>query len=206
VRRQETTGKSFNGVDVFKDMLVGLPALTYRLTSWLQDARELRSVNGKEQVRPVSYKLCPPNFMLNGIEILRPADSQEIAGISAVRCIPVNNQPLDGTTSGHYGSTLEFKLWADEDANFGLYDWPRFYNTTDKFSISPRIGISDPTGPFQTVAQWLSCDGGEAVRGFKWARDAQGRILGLALECAEAPRPPRNPAGTGDESCLPTLP
>lgn len=200
---QKTTGKVVAGIEVFADMLMNIPTNPNMLTSWLQEARELREVDGAEQLRPVSYKMCPPNYMLNGIQVMKDDSDNELVGIQTIRCIPVNAQPASPTTSGGYGNTLEFKLWADDDPNIGTYDWAFHHNTNEQFSISPRIGMTDPNGPIQTTSTWLACNGASAIRGFKWARDAQGHLRGLALECGEAPRPPLGPDGKFDESCVP---
>jgi hypothetical protein len=107
-------------------------------------------------------------------------------------------------TRGIYAENiLEFELWADDDPNIGTYDWAAYHNTNEQFSISPRIGTADPSGPVQTTPTWLSCNEGSVVRGFKWSRDAQGHLRGLALECAAGPRPVKRSDGEGDESCMP---
>src|SRR5690554_8095920 len=103
---QKTTGKIVNNVPIFDDTLMSIPTNQNMLTSLLQEARELREVDRAEQLRPVSYKICPPNYMLNGIQYLSEASENELVGIQTIRCIPVNAQPASPTTSGGFGTTL----------------------------------------------------------------------------------------------------
>jgi hypothetical protein len=144
-----------------------------------------------ETLHPVSFKMCPPNYVMNGIRLLVGKDSQEVVGVSQIQCVPVNDKPIFGTDAQTYGPIEGFQLWADADEEFDDFYMAKSGNK-EPFSLEQRIGI--PHGP--TASTFLDiedvavgCEDNKAVVSLKWTRNKDGALIGLTSECAIAPRP-----------------
>jgi hypothetical protein len=188
---------------LFQDILHRASAGTKDLSDWLWNAFELRFLDRSDSsiestTRPPSLKMCPPNYVLSGLK-LNWHDEDILVGVSDIDCTPVNQAA--GTTSSTWGPRDQFPLYAD--TKYQGYRWSRKdsgdINLFSHFSLDQRIGVPRPSTAmnvhsadpnFPDVYQpTLGVPSGWAIHGFRWGRDADGRIRYLRLREMPAPRP-----------------
>ncbi|MDX9724103.1 MAG: hypothetical protein RBU37_25370 [Myxococcota bacterium] len=143
-----------------------------------------------DTLHPISMQLCPPNYALSGLGMIRqpyigaPRGVYEVGGISYVLCRNIFDLSQTLTVPLNLSSNvLSFPPW-----DLGAYPHRAFNDfklSGQSFSVEQRIGRSVAEGGSFVAEQ--SCTAGQVVVGIHFSTNAEGRILTLNLACRRGP-------------------
>ena len=126
-------------------------------------------------IRPMSMKMCPPNYFLHGLEVnyKDTGDARhELYGVNQLICINQNDDILYTPLKPH------------EDPST-THAWTyKFHGRL--FSVEQRIGqnVANQNGLKSTP---LTCNGNKIVAGFQYTKTEVGPIKDFWLECIDRP-------------------
>lgn len=128
---------------------------------------EERSVEGDVYVRPPSTRMCPPNYLLKGVNL--STLNQHYSGVQELICVKPESSTLDIPD--------EIRLPLNgEDSHYTL--------DGKAFGLSQYIGLPGSCGNGCSEAV---CDEGLVVWGMETSHDNVGRLTKLGLLCQKSP-------------------
>lgn len=144
-------------------------------------------MEGGVMVRPASAKMCPPNYLMNGLTFARSAEGRFL-GVKSLRCVsPESN-------SGKGGNDVLTVYLKDSDV---VQDrgWSTFERDFDyalrgkDFSLSQYVGYPECSGTNCSLLECPNDDRGnpKVVKGFRAKHDTEGLLENINLVCLEAP-------------------
>jgi hypothetical protein len=125
------------------------------------------------QIRPLSMKLCPPNFLLNGVKISTFGDGEfgmeHASGLVGLECVAPENNPQS------FSETSVFlDAFVDQYTIDGI-----------PFSLAQKIGLVDGGEEDGRTSRILKCDDNKRpfAHGFESILDEDGRLTQFMLLC-----------------------
>lgn len=139
-------------------------------------------------VRPISMKTCPPNFLLNGINVIHHqtgSGGKYVVGIESLRC--VDSSAVPSLIDVCLNPLNESPTCVSSSLDWSSSSVQNYYHINgNKFSISQEIGNNLQGSQSLTL---IGCSQNEVINSIVLSGKSSTVIDGIWVECIQRPIP-----------------